>query len=61
MSKPDWEAIETAYRPGSLSVRAFGEKQGVKYVILLKRENKEGLQRDHHGAHYQMRPRSSID
>lgn len=25
MSKPDWEAIESAYRAGSLSVRAIGE------------------------------------
>ena len=46
MSKPDWEAIESAYRAGSLSVRAIGEKHGVNHATILKRANKEGWQRD---------------
>ncbi|HIF5739642.1 TPA: hypothetical protein ACX3KE_004548 [Enterobacter kobei] len=46
MSKPDWEAIESAYRAGSLSVRSIGEKHGVNHATILKRANKEGWQRD---------------
>ena len=46
MAKPDWEAIESAYRAGSLSVRAIGEKHGVNHATILKRANKEGWQRD---------------
>ena len=46
MSKPDWEAIESAYRAGSLSVRSIGEKHGVNHSTILKRANKEGWQRD---------------
>lgn len=46
MTKPDWEAIESAYRAGSLSVRAIGEKHGVNHATILKRANKEGWQRD---------------
>ncbi len=29
MAKPDWEAIESAYRAGVLSLRDIGEKYGV--------------------------------
>jgi hypothetical protein len=46
MTKPDWEAIESAYRAGSLSIRAIGEKHGVNHATILKRANKEGWQRD---------------
>lgn len=46
MAKPDWEAIESAYRAGSLSVRAIGEKHGVNHATILKRASKEGWQRD---------------
>ncbi|WP_318367681.1 hypothetical protein [Enterobacter sp.] len=46
MAKLDWEAIESAYRAGSLSVRAIGEKHGVNHATILKRANKEGWQRD---------------
>ncbi len=49
MSKPDWEAIESAYRAGSLSVRSIGEKHGVNHATILKRANKEGWQRDSDG------------
>lgn len=46
MAKPDWEAIESAYRAGSLSIRAIGEKHGVNHATILKRAGKEGWQRD---------------
>lgn len=46
MAKPDWEAIESAYRAGSLSIRAIGERYGVSHATILKRANKEGWQRD---------------
>ena len=46
MATPDWEAIESAYRAGSLSIRAIGEKYGVSHVGINKRANKEGWQRD---------------
>ncbi|WNJ77760.1 hypothetical protein RJE46_14070 [Cedecea neteri] len=46
MAKPDWEAIESAYRAGLMSVRAIGEKHGVSHATILKRANKEGWQRD---------------
>ncbi len=29
MAKPDWEAIESAYRAGVLSLRDIGDKYGV--------------------------------
>jgi hypothetical protein len=44
--QPDWEAIERAYRAGSLSVRAIGEGQGVNHATILKRAKKEGWTRD---------------
>ena len=44
--QPDWEAIERAYRAGSLSVRAIGESQGVNHATILKRAKKEGWARD---------------
>lgn len=46
MAKPDWEAIESAYRAGSLSIRAIAEKHGVSHVAIQKRATKEGWQRD---------------
>ncbi len=46
MTKPDWEAIESAYRAGSLSIRAIAEEHGVNHATILKRSNKEGWQRD---------------
>ncbi|WP_342649101.1 hypothetical protein [Pseudomonas sp. REB1044] len=44
--QPDWEAIERAYRAGSLSVRAIGGSQGVNHATILKRAKKEGWARD---------------
>ncbi|WP_425286293.1 hypothetical protein [Candidatus Fukatsuia endosymbiont of Tuberolachnus salignus] len=29
MAKPDWEAIESAYRAGALSVRAIAKRYGL--------------------------------
>ncbi|MFV3284348.1 hypothetical protein ACNFCI_09875 [Pseudomonas sp. NY15356] len=46
IKQPDWEAIERAYRAGSLSVRAIGESQGVNHATILKRAKKEGWARD---------------
>lgn len=44
--QPDWEAIERAYRAGSLSVRSIGDAQGVNHATILKRAKKEGWSRD---------------
>lgn len=44
--QPDWEAIQRAYRAGSLSVRAIGDAQGVNHATILKRAKKEGWARD---------------
>lgn len=46
MASPDWEAIESAYRAGSLSIRAIAEKHGVSHVGITKRTAKEDWQRD---------------
>lgn len=46
MTKPDWEAIESAYRAGSLSIRAIAEKHGVSHTAINNRAAKEGWQRD---------------
>jgi len=45
-TKPDWEAIERAYRAGLISVRAIGETHGVNHATILKRAKKEGWARD---------------
>ncbi|ECE6399604.1 hypothetical protein FNJ07_09525 [Salmonella enterica subsp. salamae] len=46
MSKPDWEAIESAYRAGSLSIRAIADKHGVSDTAIRKRATQNGWQRD---------------
>ncbi|MFU2327746.1 hypothetical protein [Pseudomonas sp. NFX98] len=43
---PDWEAIERAYRAGSLSIRAIGELHGANHATILKRAKKNGWERD---------------
>ncbi|MEG3078493.1 hypothetical protein R3F64_01315 [Halomonas sp. 5021] len=43
---PDWEAIESAYRAGSLSIRNIAEKHGVSDTAIRKRATKHGWQRD---------------
>lgn len=42
MATPDWEAIETAYRAGVLSLRDIGEQYGVTEGAIRKRAKKFG-------------------
>ena len=42
----DWEAVESAYRAGSPSIRALAEKVGVSEGAIRKRAAKEGWMRD---------------
>lgn len=44
--KPDWEAIESAYRAGSLSIRSIADKNGVSDTAIRKRATKHGWHRD---------------
>jgi hypothetical protein len=37
MATPDWEAIESAYRAGVLSLRDIGDKYGVTEGAIRKR------------------------
>lgn len=46
MAKPDWEAIESAYRAGSLSIRAIADKNGVSDTAIRKRATQHNWQRD---------------
>ncbi len=46
MASPDWEAIESAYRAGSLSIRAIAEKHGVSDTAIRKRATLHNWQRD---------------
>lgn len=46
MSKPDWEAIERAFRAGSLSIRAIAERYGTSESTIRSRANRNGWQRD---------------
>lgn len=43
---PDWEAIESAYRAGSLSIRNIADKHELTEGAIRKRAKKEGWQRD---------------
>ncbi|KJZ41325.1 hypothetical protein [Pseudomonas fluorescens] len=45
-AKPDWEAIERAYRAGLLSVREIAASSGISHTAIQKRASKEGWQRD---------------
>lgn len=40
MSKPDWEAIESAYRAGVLSLREIGAQYGVTEGVIRNRAKK---------------------
>ncbi|MGN9452004.1 terminase small subunit [Klebsiella grimontii] len=42
MATPDWEAIESAYRAGVLSLRDIGEQYGVTEEAIRKRAKKFG-------------------
>lgn len=44
--RPDWEAIEAAYRAGLLSIRNIAGHHGVGESTIRKRANKQGWQRD---------------
>lgn len=44
--QPDWEAVERAYRAGSLSLRDIAEKYGTKESTIRSRAKKHGWQRD---------------
>ena len=44
--QPDWEAIERAYRAGSLSIRTIAERQGVSDTAIRKRAKALGWARD---------------
>lgn len=46
MNAPDWEAIESAYRAGSLSVRAIADVHTLTEGAVRKRAKKEGWTRD---------------
>lgn len=46
MATPDWEAIESAYRAGSLSIRAIAEKNGVSDTAIRKKATQQNWQRD---------------
>ena len=44
--QPDWEAIERAYRAGSLSVRAIADKHGISDTAIRSKAKKNGWSRD---------------
>lgn len=46
MALPDWEAIESAYRAGLLSVREIASQQGVTHTAINKRAKRDGWERD---------------
>ncbi|MBW2957510.1 hypothetical protein [Hafnia paralvei] len=46
MVKPDWEAIESAYRAGLMSIREIASQHGITHGAINKRAKKEGWERD---------------
>ncbi|MCE0801995.1 hypothetical protein LVQ77_17055 [Buttiauxella sp. S04-F03] len=46
MTKPDWEAIESAYRAGVLSVREIASHHGLTHTSINKRAKRDGWERD---------------
>ncbi|WP_145483534.1 hypothetical protein [Yersinia rohdei] len=46
MTKPDWEAIESAYRAGLMSVREIASQQGITHGAISKRAKRDGWERD---------------
>lgn len=42
MATPDWEAIETAYRAGVMSLREIASQHSISHVFINKRAKKEG-------------------
>lgn len=46
MATPDWEAIESAYRAGLLSVREIASQHGITHGAINKRAKRDGWERD---------------
>ena len=46
MSKPDWEAIETAYRAGVMSLREIASQNGISEGAIRKRAKRDDWSRD---------------
>ncbi|MDV5514424.1 hypothetical protein [Enterobacter hormaechei] len=46
MSKPDWEAIESAYRAGVMSLREIASQHGISDTAIRKRAKKDDWTRD---------------
>lgn len=46
MEKPDWEAIETAYRVGLLTLREIASQHGITHGAINKRARRDGWERD---------------
>lgn len=46
MSKPDWEAIETAYRAGLMSLREIASQHGISEGAIRKRAKRDDWSRD---------------
>ncbi|HHT2978604.1 hypothetical protein [Citrobacter sp. wls714] len=46
MSKPDWEAIETAYRAGVMSLREIASQHGISEGAIRKRAKRDDWARD---------------
>ena len=52
--QPDWEAIERAYRAGSLSIRTIAERQGVSDTAIRKKAKVQGEVRNDQGANCEL-------
>lgn len=46
MAKPDWEAIETAYRAGMMSLREIASHHGISEGAIRKRAKRDDWSRD---------------
>lgn len=46
MSKPDWEAIESAYRAGLMSLREIASQHGISEGAIRKRAKRDEWSRD---------------
>jgi len=46
MATPDWEAIESAYRAGLMSIREIASQHGITHGAINKREKRDGWERD---------------
>lgn len=46
IKRPDWEAIESAYRAGVMSIREIASQYEITHQAISKRAKKEGWERD---------------